>query len=254
MACGEYHNLVALVCAFEAFNRIRSDVDACFHCFTIGECDRNLLIVRASLNIIDTVHKRLIQIKDDSFLDVGCPVGWKLHWASLNVILVDRRECFDILKRLQGLNQVVPVKFRWLEIFNSSEGTWLGSLVILVFFLLCLNFQFNFIPSCTLFRLRDRVCKFVNLGDKSIQSTGRGLGCWGVFGMGWCTLGIVFTLLAIGVVLEVSPGWFFSQPLLLFFKMLLLRSLLLGCLAIRIYLRETVLHVVAHLVLINAKH
>ena len=46
----------------------------------------------------------------------------QLDCSLFNVILVSWRQSLDVLKRLQGLDQVIPVKLTCLEILNLADS------------------------------------------------------------------------------------------------------------------------------------
>lgn len=71
----EYHNLIVLVRFLQTVDRVRAYIDSCLDSFAIWESDIDHFITRVVFNIVDAVHKSLIQVKDYCFLDVRILVG-----------------------------------------------------------------------------------------------------------------------------------------------------------------------------------
>ena len=96
----EDHNLVALIRFPQTFQSVRPNVDTSFDSLTVRESHRNFFVAGVSLDIVDAVHESLIQIKDNRFLDVLKLEVRQLHTSSFQIILVNRRQGFDVLKTL----------------------------------------------------------------------------------------------------------------------------------------------------------
>ena len=96
----EYHHLVAFVGFPQTFQSVRPNVDTRFDSLAVRESHRNIFVARVSLDVVDTVDESLVQIKDNRFLDVLKLEVRKLHTSSFQIILVNWRQGFDVLKTL----------------------------------------------------------------------------------------------------------------------------------------------------------
>ena len=71
MAGSENYNLVMLARLLEAFISKWTHINACLDSLAGGEGDRDGMVVRRVVNIIDAVHQSFIQIEYQSFLVLG---------------------------------------------------------------------------------------------------------------------------------------------------------------------------------------
>ena len=62
------------------------------------------------------MDESLVQVEDDSLLDVGGTEARELDLAGFELRFDHRWEGLDVLERLQGLNQMISMQFRALEV------------------------------------------------------------------------------------------------------------------------------------------
>ena len=70
VTCREDHNLIAFIRFPQTFQSVRPNVDASFDSLTVRESHRDIFVAGVSFYIVDAVDESLVQIKDNSFLDV----------------------------------------------------------------------------------------------------------------------------------------------------------------------------------------
>jgi hypothetical protein len=135
----EDHNLIVFVGFLKAFEGVGADIYSCPHCFTVGKGNLDFLITGVILDVINTVDEGLVQVEDYGLLCLMVFERWQLNGPCADVLLVSGRQCLYVLQRLKSLNQMIPVQFRALEIFNSVQSL----LFIILSFLIILYHFFS---------------------------------------------------------------------------------------------------------------
>lgn len=62
---GEDDHLEVLVCFFEAFHDVRTDVDASVHCFFVGEVDFEDDVRVLRFDVVNAMDQSLVHVEDD---------------------------------------------------------------------------------------------------------------------------------------------------------------------------------------------